>query len=91
MTDFFWMPARSLNFYHWQLLTKNIVAAAFLCERGCENAELQLISPTNHANSIYLIEHPRFARNYSLYNKVTNPEMAVRMVPKTAVKDCDEL
>ena len=49
-------------------------------------------------NSICLIERPRFASNYSLYNKVTNPETAVRtvpkmavMVPKTAVKDCDEL
>ena len=42
-------------------------------------------------NSICLIEHPRFARNYSLYYKVTNPETAARTVPKTAVKDCDEL
>ena len=71
---------------------KPTVAAAFLCERGRENAELRVISPTNKPNStsICLIEHPRFARNYSLYNKETNPKTAVRIVPKTVVKDCDE-
>ena len=64
------------------------VAAAFLCERGREKGKTT--HQSDKPNSIYLIEHPRFARNYSLYNKVTNPEMAVRTVPKTAVKDCNE-
>ena len=70
--------------------------------RECRTTTHQSDKP----NNICLIEHPRFARNYSLNCKVTNPETAVRtvpetavrmvpktavrMVPKTSVKDCDE-
>ena len=37
--------------------------------RECRNMTHQSDKP----NSIYLIEHPWFAKNYSLYSKVTNP------------------
>ena len=50
--------------------------------RECRTTTHQSDKP----NNICLIEHPRFARNYSLNCKVTNPEVAVRTVLETAVR-----
>ena len=89
MTDFFLDASQIFEFLPLTTIDQKYCSSRLSVWKGMQECRTTT-HQSNKPNSIHLIEHPQFARNYSLYNKVTNPEMAVRTVPKTAVKDCDE-